>query len=289
MSEYDVYFLPMSEIYSNANFNSRKDITFQSVQSLAESIRDTRLQTPITVREQPGLPEGKKYQIVAGHRRYAAFKLLERDTIPSFIDNCTDHEANVTNLSENIDRKDLTILEEARAIQKTFPEDVTAKEIGAALKRTPAWVMRRLFLLELSDEIQQLFHTGQLIQTDLEFLRELDEVDRDLAAKQLLQQKGTAKKRRRLNKAEMRKHRKVPQNLESIRLMVAFLVKMNITGLPTKLLLWSLGEITTEDIEKEIWKACKENPVLLLYDEGKSNDYKKAYARIERSPRRRKG
>lgn len=270
--------IPVTEIYSDSNFNCRKDLTYISVSSLADSIRSDGLRTPITVRLHTDLPDNKKYKIVAGHRRFAACRLLKWESIPAFIIEADDQQAKIINLSENIDRKDLSILEEARAISEIFAgAGASAHQVAKALNKSYPWARRRLFLMKLDPEVQAYFHEGLLPQSDIDVLFSYPTSQHLEVVKNLSNRLGKSRRMpKRMSSKAITKNKKMPQPLEKVRLMAYFLLRQNITGLPIKVLLWSLGELTNTEIQKEIAEVVK-NPDLLLYDERSGDDYKKKF------------
>ena len=127
----DVYSVKMDCILCNMEFNCRAQITNDSVVELAQSIEVNGLQTPIHIHSHKGK---YKYMIVAGHRRYIACRLLGRTHINAIIlENLNEQHARILNLSENLDRRDLTPYEEAMALVSIFPTTTTLKNMSRIL------------------------------------------------------------------------------------------------------------------------------------------------------------
>lgn len=181
MNEYTVQELSLTEIYLDDSFNCRGSISVADIVDLAESIKQHGLQFPIAV--QPvadipaGLPEGKQFRMVAGHRRYKAFELLKRLTIPAMVrSGLTELQALILNLDENLNRKQLNILQEAKAVQKLYQHGLTQKDIAKKLQHPSGWVYIRFVLLKLPDEIQEEAAAGLLTQYDIKRISEASNI-----------------------------------------------------------------------------------------------------------------
>jgi len=106
----------------------RKEYNPEKITALAESVKEKGLIQPIIVKQ-----DGKKYLIVAGHRRFRAFKLLEKKTIPCIVKEELMTESDLTELAliENLQREDLNALEIAQSIyQLKQIRDIKQKEIA---------------------------------------------------------------------------------------------------------------------------------------------------------------
>lgn len=167
LDAYTTHSLPIDEIFCDSDFNCRGSLVPIDVMDLVPDIKQRGLDTPITVRTYTEKP-GKKYRIITGHRRFTACKLLEWKTIPAFIrDNLAPFEENIMNLTENIKRKDLNMLQEARGLiafkKAKWREDIIAAQVGMSR----GWVQIRLMLLELPEDVQLEAAAGVLNQDQI--------------------------------------------------------------------------------------------------------------------------
>lgn len=167
IAAYTTYGIPIEEIFCDNDFNCRGTLVPIDVMDLVPDIKQRGLDTPITVRPFTEKP-GKKYRIITGHRRFTACKLLEWKTIPALIrDNLAPFEENIMNLTENIKRKDLNMLQEARGLiafkKAKWKEDIIAAQVGMSR----GWVQVRLMLLELPEDIQLEAAAGMLNQEQI--------------------------------------------------------------------------------------------------------------------------
>ncbi|MEU2590801.1 ParB/RepB/Spo0J family partition protein [Streptomyces albidoflavus] len=128
---------------------------------LAESIKEYGLIQPIVVRK----IESGKYEIVAGERRWRAHKLLNAITIQASITSeADDLRAFKKSASENLQRLDMTPLEEGRAFQRVLDEEEGATEasVAADFKKTVPFVRQRLALLKLIPEFAEHVNKGDV-------------------------------------------------------------------------------------------------------------------------------
>jgi ParB/RepB/Spo0J family partition protein len=127
-----------------SNENCR-NIAPESLEDLANNIKAVGLIQPIVVRE---TDDG--FELIAGHRRLEAVRLLQRPYIEAKIIKATDQQAQTVRVTENLQRADLEPFEEAQAIQKLLDQGMNYKEAAAELGKTPQFVARRAQLLNLS-------------------------------------------------------------------------------------------------------------------------------------------
>ena len=147
--------IPLSQILADHVFNCRGPIEPFEVVDLANDIKATGLQTPISV--QPWTGDGiHKYRVLAGHRRFTAYMVNGEESIPCFIVHVKDDlEAREYNLKENLFRTNLNILQEATALKPFFEKSLNDGEIARRLGRSDGWVKPRRQLLQLPNDIQQ--------------------------------------------------------------------------------------------------------------------------------------
>ena len=128
---------------------------------LAENIRQHGVLQPILVR---ALDNGG-YKIVAGERRWRAARLAGLDEIPVYIKELTDLEAAEISLIENIQRKDLTPLEEAAAYQTLMETyGLTQQQVAEAVGRSRSAVANSIRLLSLSENVQEMLRDKKLTE-----------------------------------------------------------------------------------------------------------------------------
>jgi ParB/RepB/Spo0J family partition protein len=172
MSQYQAQLIPMAEIFSDDNFNCRGSISPLDVKDLAKDIEANDLQFPIAVQPAENvstpLPTGKKYRIIAGHRRHKAFMVLRRTHIPAMVKRgLSEVQARIYNLSENLQRAELNILQEAHAVRRLKDLGLVQADAAQALGKTRSWIQIRYNLLELPPVIQEEAAAGLINQSQI--------------------------------------------------------------------------------------------------------------------------
>lgn len=143
----DIY---LDDIIPN-RFQPREVFSEDSLRELASSIKEHGIIHPILVRK-----IGDKYEIIAGERRYKASTLAGLTKIPAIVRNMDDKEASKIALLENLQRKDLTAIEEARTYQKIIElDDMTQEKLGLSMGKSQATIANKMRLLSLPDEVQE--------------------------------------------------------------------------------------------------------------------------------------
>lgn len=146
----EVVELYLDDIIPN-RFQPREVFNEEALKELSESIKEHGVIQPIIVRKL-----GDKYEIIAGERRYKATAMAGLTKIPAIIRNLDDKEASKVALLENLQRKDLTAIEEARTYQKILEIDnMTQEELGRSMGKSQAAIANKMRLLSLPDEVQE--------------------------------------------------------------------------------------------------------------------------------------
>lgn len=261
LEQYQVYPVPVTAIYYDAAFNCRGEFTLQSVRELADSITQAgRLICPVAV--QPWTKaDGCSYRLIVGHRRFRAVAdFLKWTEIPACIcEGLSDHDARMLNLVENLQRKSLNILEEARAIQNLYSEGASVREAARELKQPTRWVWTRRQLIRMPESIQQKAAAGLLSQWNLDTLAGIESPDEQIAAANKIveaRQRGKGKFLPGLSRAYKRRRSVRPR--EEINRMIERMLTAGIGGLPPRVAAWCAGHVSDEDLLKEIEAATPE-------------------------------
>lgn len=149
--------LPLDRIRPNKDQPRR---TFDDVElaELADSIRQNGVLQPLLVRDR-----GDYYEIVAGERRYQAARAAGLDEVPVIIRDISDDDVFKLALIENLQRSDLSPLEEANGYLQLIKEKgLTQEELAKILSKSRSTITNTLRLLDLPEEVQELVETGQL-------------------------------------------------------------------------------------------------------------------------------
>jgi ParB/RepB/Spo0J family partition protein len=130
---------------------------------LAESIRAHGVITPVLISPLPAGPDGPRYRLVAGERRWRAAQMAGRATIPALIRSVTAAQALELALIENLHRQDLSPIEESLAYRRLLNEhEYTQQRLGATLGRSQTYISKRLSLLALDPDVVAMIETGEL-------------------------------------------------------------------------------------------------------------------------------
>ena len=165
----EVIELYLDDIIPN-RFQPREVFNEEALKELSASIKEHGVIQPIIVRKL-----GDKYEIIAGERRYKASVLAGLTKIPAIIRNMDDKEASKVALLENLQRKDLTPIEEARTYQKILElDDMTQEELGRTMGKSQAAIANKMRLLTLPDEIQDALLHDKISERHARSLLNLD-------------------------------------------------------------------------------------------------------------------
>ena len=153
----DVATLPIKKIKPNKN-QPRKIFDSSELAELSDSIKLNGILQPLLVRE-----KNNYYEIVAGERRYQAAKLAKLEEIPVVIKAISDEEVFKLALIENLQRSDLTPIEEARGYKQLIKQDnLTQDELSKILSKSRSAIANTLRLLDLPEEVQNLMAEGRI-------------------------------------------------------------------------------------------------------------------------------
>lgn len=147
--------LKITQIVPNKD-QPRKLFKEAELSELSDSIRQNGILQPLLVRK-----KGTKYEIVAGERRYQAAKLAGLEEVPVIIKDISDAEVFKLALIENLQRADLSPLEEARGYKQLIKErSLTQDEVAKLVSKSRSAVTNTLRLLDLPEEVQQFVEDG---------------------------------------------------------------------------------------------------------------------------------
>lgn len=152
------------DLLQRGKYQPRMDMRPDSLQELADSIKAQGLVQPILVRPlNEGGPGQRRYEIIAGERRWRAAQLAGLHEIQAVVRRVPDEAAVAMALIENIQRENLNPLEEATALSRLISEfDMTHATAAEAVGRSRAAVSNLLRLLDLTDEVKALVEQREL-------------------------------------------------------------------------------------------------------------------------------
>lgn len=148
--------LPVEDIRPNPH-QPRKKFNQEALQELADSIKQNGVLQPIIVRAS----SVKGYEIIAGERRLRASKIAGKAVIPAIVRDLSEAQMIELAILENLQREDLTSMEEAEAYQTLMEKlNLTQEEVGKRLGKSRPYITNSLRLLKLPSEVQQMLQDG---------------------------------------------------------------------------------------------------------------------------------
>jgi ParB family chromosome partitioning protein len=146
------------ELIDPSPYQPRKYFSEEGLRELTDSIRKNGVMQPVIVRV-----KASRYELIAGERRWRASKLARLNYIPVVVKDLSDKEALEFALIENIQRQDLTPLEEAEGYRRIMDEFAyTQEEISQELGKSRSHIANMLRLLNLPDNVKKLLDDGEI-------------------------------------------------------------------------------------------------------------------------------
>ncbi len=182
-AERNIVSVPLADIQPSA-YNPRKNFDQPGLEELAESIRQQGVLQPIGLRP---ITESGRYEIIFGERRFRASLIAGQTEIPAIVMEVTDTEAEEMAITENLQRKDVTPMEEAdayRRLMDTGRHDV--QSLAVQFGKSENYIRTRLKFSGLIPEIADLLERDELtVSSASEICRYGEELQRDLFKKHL--------------------------------------------------------------------------------------------------------
>lgn len=188
--------LPLVELAPSLT-NPRKNFRADKLNELADSIKASGVHQPILVRPLPGervadTDRRVTYEIVSGERRYRASQQADVKTIPALVRSLTDDQVLEIQLIENLQRDDLTPLEEAEGYDRLMLHSgIAARAMAAKIGMSHSYVLGRLKLLDLCPEARTMMREEKLDASRALLVARIPDHKLQIkAAKEIIQGKG---------------------------------------------------------------------------------------------------
>ena len=154
-------------------YQPRKQFDETGLQELADSIKEHGVFNPILVRRSIN-----GYELIAGERRLRASKLAKVDEIPAIVVDFDDRDMMEVSLLENIQREDLSPLDEAKAYEQLIKKlNYTQEELGKRVSKSRTYITNTMRLLKLPMRVQDLLNKGKLSYGHARALLAIDDED----------------------------------------------------------------------------------------------------------------
>ena len=140
------------------SFQPRTEFNSEALDALADSIKEKGVLQPLLLRV-----KGDKYEIIAGERRWRAAKMAGLATVPALIKELSDQETLEIALIENLQRENLSAVEEAEGLNRLISEyEYTQDSLGKIIGRSRSYIANTLRLLTLPEEIKQMVRENKI-------------------------------------------------------------------------------------------------------------------------------
>lgn len=166
-----IYYIPVEDIIPN-RFQPRLAFDEKELNELANSIIKYGVIQPIVLRS-----IGEKYEIIAGERRYKASCIAGLKKIPAIINNTDDNTSAEIALLENLQRKNLSVIEEAQSYKKLMDKGFTQEDIATKLGISQSAVANKMRLLNLPKEVQDALLYNRISERHARSLLSLNNED----------------------------------------------------------------------------------------------------------------
>lgn len=175
----------------SGKFQPRKSFNSESIKELSDSIIEQGLMQPIIVRK----ADKNLFEIIAGERRWRAAQLAKLKTMPAIVRDINDRSASIIALIENMQREDLTALEEAEGIQKMINEFGMTHEAAAdAVGKSRSTVTNLLRLLLLSDFVKEKLNAKEIDMGHARALLSLAPDQQNMICQKIIQENLSVRK-----------------------------------------------------------------------------------------------
>mgnify|MGYP005793488429 CR=1 FL=1 len=155
--EQNILQIPIDEIIPN-RFQPRLNFDDQGLEELANSIKQHGIIQPLVLRR-----VDDKYEIIAGERRYKAATIAGLTTVPAVIANIDDNKSAEVAIVENVQRRDLSPIEEARSYKNLLDKGyLTQAELAKRMGLSQSAIANKLRLLNLDEEVQKALMNNQI-------------------------------------------------------------------------------------------------------------------------------
>ncbi len=165
----------------------RRKYNPELLKELAISIKQNGILQPLTVRK----VSSAEYELISGERRLRAAAMCGKSKVPCIVISCSDSQASIYSLTENLQRSEINIFEEAQGITEIMSHyHMSKKETARKLGKRPSVIEGRLSILDLSAEERELIIKAHLSERHARALLILDDpTDRRIVLSEVIEKK----------------------------------------------------------------------------------------------------
>lgn len=170
-------------------FQPRLNFDERSLLELAESIKQHGIIQPLVLRRL-----GDKYEIIAGERRFKASQIAGLTKVPALIADLDDNSSAEVAIVENLHRKEMTALEEAKSFKKLLERGITQEQLGIRLGKSQSYIANKLRLLSLNENVQEALITEKISERHARSLLSIkDSLEQQNLLNEIIAKKMTVK------------------------------------------------------------------------------------------------
>lgn len=249
----EIKMLSMGEIFADEQFNCRGFInpSTPGMMDLARNIQENGLIQPIVVR-----PLNGRFEVVAGFRRFLAHKLNNATHIKSIIrTDLDDNAAKFLNLSENLNRENLDIMQEANVVKAFYDDGFSREEIKDRLNVSRFWVEVRLKLKNLDPRIQEEVKAGWILQEHINAISSVKDPIKQLElVKDIKEHRQKDKGRVIVSKKSLKRdpNSKMKRTPSHIQQCIDHILENFGANLATRALAWANGQISSNEFFNDL-------------------------------------
>lgn len=215
-----IQYIPINKIRPNP-YQPRRNFEKVQLDELANSIREYGVMQPISIR----CINGTSYELVTGERRLRASKLIGLETIPAIIIDIADRDSAVIALLENLQRQNLSYLEEGEGYQNLIQDyGITQEELARKLGKSQSTIANKLRILKLSNEIKTILSENDLSERHARALLRIpdEKIQMEIISKVILENLNV-KKTEELIEQEIVKilNKEIPKEKQKIKTFVS--------------------------------------------------------------------
>lgn len=247
--------IELNRLHADEEFNSRGKIDPYDIVPLIKSIDNNGLLQPISVYPYNEIEREKykkDYKIILGYCRYMAFQSLKKESIPCIVKPWMDEaKARILNITENLKRKDLNILQEAKSIEKLKHAGWTMNMVAKSLDVSMSWVQNRFAVLSFPADIQEECAKGTLNQVQIKEIYSLPLDKQYEAVRAIKDQRAKGEKNIKVKKA-VSASIKVARSKGGINKMLDLIYDELGPSFTTRALSWAAGNISSLELFRDI-------------------------------------
>lgn len=259
-----VTYLPVNSIRPNP-YQPRRHFDQKALEELAESIKSYGVLQPISVRRQTS----SIYELVAGERRLRASKMAGLETVPVIVTDFDESDSALVALLENLQREDLSYMEEAQGYAHLINQHhLTQEEVAAKVGKNQSTIANKLRILKLGPLVKKILADNNLTERHARALLKLDDEQAQLRIlKQVCEQGLNVAQTERLIEAAIEKENAPAKPRKknffvghsNVRIIVNT-IKQSIKMIRDAGMDASMREITSDDYIEYTIKICKKPP-----------------------------